>query len=296
VPPAEIYNAPFEISEAGWGEFEAGIRVFFKDPDEQPIDIPHTIKLYHHQAAGAGAGLPLPLPHLPSKQPVMSEFYDEVVFTDPSQEFRRHLIGYTAPSVRKITDMTEHYSIFSDQEDIRLLTLIQDHLRTEIETSKTKLLRLEGELSAASLGASLPPPGAGAPQGAGGEAPAGGGGGGGGGGPPPSGPGRKRAAAGAQAAAAAAAGAGAAGSAVVGKAARPPVSATDRRRAANRGLPPNPKKGASKAAEAAAAAAAAAAAQAASAVPGGSESAGAPAAAASTSAGAATSASDVLSK
>lgn len=31
----EVYSSPFEITETGWGEFEAGIRVFFKDPNEQ---------------------------------------------------------------------------------------------------------------------------------------------------------------------------------------------------------------------------------------------------------------------
>ncbi|CAM9105302.1 unnamed protein product, partial [Ectocarpus fasciculatus] len=73
-PVREVCSAPFEITEAGWGEFEAGIRIFFKDSDEQPLDIAHTIKLYH----GAPGQL-----HVPSKQPVMSEVYDEVVFTDP---------------------------------------------------------------------------------------------------------------------------------------------------------------------------------------------------------------------
>ena len=45
-PVREIFTSPFEITETGWGEFEAGIRIFFRDPDEQPLDITHTIKLY----------------------------------------------------------------------------------------------------------------------------------------------------------------------------------------------------------------------------------------------------------
>ena len=35
------------FEQAGWGEFEAGIRIFFRDPEEQPIDLNHVIKLYH---------------------------------------------------------------------------------------------------------------------------------------------------------------------------------------------------------------------------------------------------------
>jgi transcription initiation factor IIF auxiliary subunit len=34
------------VSETGWGEFEAGLRIFFKDPTESPIDLFHNIKLY----------------------------------------------------------------------------------------------------------------------------------------------------------------------------------------------------------------------------------------------------------
>lgn len=37
---------PFEVSETGWGEFEASIRLYFKDPEEQPVDLFHLIKLY----------------------------------------------------------------------------------------------------------------------------------------------------------------------------------------------------------------------------------------------------------
>jgi transcription initiation factor IIF auxiliary subunit len=41
-----VSQSPFEITETGWGEFEAGIRIYFKDSDEQPIDIFHHIRLY----------------------------------------------------------------------------------------------------------------------------------------------------------------------------------------------------------------------------------------------------------
>lgn len=149
-PIREIFSAPFEISENGWGEFEAGIRIFFRDPDEQPLDITHTIKLYHGDKSQQG--------HNPKStvQPVMSEFYDEIIFTDPTPEFRRQLMMYTPPVVRKINEMTEYYTIFSDDEDIRLLTLAQDYLNNENEAAKCKLLRLDAELG--HLAVTMPPP------------------------------------------------------------------------------------------------------------------------------------------
>ncbi len=41
-----VKEYPFEVSECGWGEFDAGIRIYFRDPQEQPVDLVHTIKLY----------------------------------------------------------------------------------------------------------------------------------------------------------------------------------------------------------------------------------------------------------
>lgn len=34
---SEITEPPFEVSEFGWGEFEAGIRLFFKDSNEKVL-------------------------------------------------------------------------------------------------------------------------------------------------------------------------------------------------------------------------------------------------------------------
>lgn len=33
----EISSPPFEVSESGWGEFEATIRIEFVDPCEEPV-------------------------------------------------------------------------------------------------------------------------------------------------------------------------------------------------------------------------------------------------------------------
>ncbi len=46
VPVREILAPPFEVTESGWGEFEGSIRIFFKDPDEYPVDLSHKILLY----------------------------------------------------------------------------------------------------------------------------------------------------------------------------------------------------------------------------------------------------------
>lgn len=48
----EIKSPPFEVTEMGWGEFEAKMTMHFKDPSEKPVDILHQLRLYHDAAAG----------------------------------------------------------------------------------------------------------------------------------------------------------------------------------------------------------------------------------------------------
>jgi YEATS domain-containing protein 4 len=45
-PTREVTKWPFEITEHGWGEFEAKITLHFKSPDEKHIDVVHPLRLY----------------------------------------------------------------------------------------------------------------------------------------------------------------------------------------------------------------------------------------------------------
>lgn len=42
----ELTTMPFEVTETGWGEFEASLKIIFRDPEEDPITLFHQIKLY----------------------------------------------------------------------------------------------------------------------------------------------------------------------------------------------------------------------------------------------------------
>lgn len=48
----EIKSPPFEVTEMGWGEFEAKMTMHFKDPNEKPVDVLHQLRLYHDPATG----------------------------------------------------------------------------------------------------------------------------------------------------------------------------------------------------------------------------------------------------
>jgi len=94
-PVREVVAPPFIVTENGWGEFEAGIRIHFRDSEESPIEILHMVKLFHEN------GTPQSL-----RKPVIHEKYDEIVFTDPTYEFKQFLMMYKPPTKRLPNFMT----------------------------------------------------------------------------------------------------------------------------------------------------------------------------------------------
>jgi len=76
VPVRTITTPPYETHESGWGEFEILIKIHFKEDYKQPLEIFHNLKLYHSQPTSSHS----------TKKPVVSEFYDEIIFLNPSEK------------------------------------------------------------------------------------------------------------------------------------------------------------------------------------------------------------------
>ncbi|KIZ04869.1 putative Protein AF-9 like protein [Monoraphidium neglectum] len=86
-PQRIIHAPPFELTEEGWGEFEMSIVLHFQpDAQEGPIEVFHHLRLYEE---GEPQGLPLPA----NKKPVISEQYEELVFSEPHEAFYRRLMS-----------------------------------------------------------------------------------------------------------------------------------------------------------------------------------------------------------
>lgn len=73
-PIRVVTEPPFEISEAGWGEFDIALILHFKNQAEQPIQLIHSLRLYDD-------------PQKLSKKPVVNETYDELLFVEPMERF-----------------------------------------------------------------------------------------------------------------------------------------------------------------------------------------------------------------
>lgn len=80
-PMRTLERPPFEVHETGWGEFEIVIQIHFHDSREKRLDIYHLLKLYPSQQGVSQS----------TKKPVISEHYDEIIFTDPYPEFYQRL-------------------------------------------------------------------------------------------------------------------------------------------------------------------------------------------------------------
>ncbi|RWS20881.1 YEATS domain-containing protein 4-like protein, partial [Leptotrombidium deliense] len=70
-----VTKPPYEVTETGWGEFEISIKIFFVDPQERPVTIYHLLKLFDVDPVSK---------QIIIKKNVVSEFYDEMIFNDPS--------------------------------------------------------------------------------------------------------------------------------------------------------------------------------------------------------------------
>mmetsp|Transcript_49587 Transcript_49587/g.103460 ORF Transcript_49587/g.103460 Transcript_49587/m.103460 type:complete len:270 (-) Transcript_49587:9-818(-) len=71
-PTRVLDQAPFHVTELGWGEFDVGIRIHLHEGPEQGIELRLPLKLFSKVGEL-------------SKRPVVSERLDELVFNRPSE-------------------------------------------------------------------------------------------------------------------------------------------------------------------------------------------------------------------
>lgn len=118
---ADIDKPPFEVTETGcvrvhvlffvfsviiphrWGEFEIQIRItFIPEAGEKPILLYHHLKLHPWTASGTDVEVPPPAEVAAQLGPVHSWQYDEIVFTDPFQQFLNTLRAHPPTHLPKV--------------------------------------------------------------------------------------------------------------------------------------------------------------------------------------------------
>ena len=161
----EIPSPPFEVTECGWGEFEASIRIFWKEEsDERPVLVTHGIKLYpNHAPATLNVD---PSTYMNTAVPVVSEKYDEVVFTNPKIAFHKLLLdgdGGGGSSSFQLTQkkkkkhrlpyplsneplVIEHFRTYGDESDVKAMLAAKEFLQKELRNVKDRLIKVDEEL------------------------------------------------------------------------------------------------------------------------------------------------------
>ncbi|CAF1618856.1 unnamed protein product [Rotaria sp. Silwood1] len=129
-----ITQAPFEVEESGWGEFETQITIFFADPNEKPVVFYHHLKLFSTDpdvVAGTKA--------------LVNEHYDELIFQEPSDLLARLL--NCAKSLAPPTDenlATEKEYAAKKFDTITRIKNARQRVRNEIQ-DLTERLRITQE-------------------------------------------------------------------------------------------------------------------------------------------------------
>ncbi|RMX63093.1 hypothetical protein KXD40_003032 [Peronospora effusa] len=119
-PVRVLTEPPYEVTELGWGEFETRIQIYFHDPNERPISIIHLL-------------------------PVISEFYDELVFNEPTEFFYKKLMAGPDRKSPPLT-MQDHLPTYSDVEVLKTLARAETFVKKEVQDTKTLLLSAELEV------------------------------------------------------------------------------------------------------------------------------------------------------
>ena len=126
-----LIKPPYEVTETGWGEFEIVIKIYFQDPVERPVTIYHVLKLFQ-------TGQPTDHNSLMKNQrTVVSEFYDEIIFQDPTQQIHPMLTMTRQVSLGAY----KHETDFEDKKKTTMAAIktARSKVQAEIAEMKSKL-------------------------------------------------------------------------------------------------------------------------------------------------------------
>uniref|UniRef100_A0A7S2WDW5 YEATS domain-containing protein n=1 Tax=Mucochytrium quahogii TaxID=96639 RepID=A0A7S2WDW5_9STRA len=144
IPVVVCDHPPYVVTQTGWGEFDCKISIFFRDTAESSVDIIHSLKLY--PAGGSANNLSL------LKKPVVNESYEEILFVDPEESFKKGLLGYKlAPKGERIpvspSELRPYFSTFSEVNSMQALVAAQNYVSQEITKTAQEYAAIEDEIN-----------------------------------------------------------------------------------------------------------------------------------------------------
>ncbi|KAJ9051083.1 NuA4 histone H4 acetyltransferase complex and the SWR1 complex subunit [Entomophthora muscae] len=136
IPTRTVEQAPYEVSETGWGEFEITIKLIFTPAcKENSLTLFHSLKLHP---------LDDPLQGTWQKGKTVYYFqYDELVFNDPYESF--YQVFRKQPAIEKPQKKTlaMPYSYEKELEEVDKLEEIKERLQRQLTLFQSKIRSFE---------------------------------------------------------------------------------------------------------------------------------------------------------
>lgn len=152
-PERIIEEPPYIVSETGWGEFEINTKIFFRDPQEKPIQFFFQLHLYPKEVNPGQDMNATDKKALESGKAMISEYYDEIVFYEPTEEMvelfeKNPPIETPLNPAPKIENFNGFATTFDDSLERRELKKLDNalavvHKQCDEARSKVKSLNLE---------------------------------------------------------------------------------------------------------------------------------------------------------
>lgn len=139
-PIRQVTEMPYEIQEYGYGEFHITIKISFHDSMEKPVEIIHPLSLFKSDGT------------VSKGDPIVAEYYDELVFPNPTEKMFSLLRSTKhGPHVKLPQSLyRKYYTSFSDTEKCTLYSV--EEAREKIREKKLSILasfeKLEEERAA----------------------------------------------------------------------------------------------------------------------------------------------------
>jgi len=138
-----VTKPPFEVTETGWGEFEINIKIYFVDNSERPVTLYHLLKLFSN-------------PLLKQQQcyygahgQLISEYYDEILFQDPSVYLHRQLTSGRAvnhPPYETDWRVREEDTVNSIQQAKKRVAEEIAHMKERLQKQKNAIQLMKDEI------------------------------------------------------------------------------------------------------------------------------------------------------
>lgn len=140
IPEVICDKPPFVVTQTGWGEFDVKISIFFQDSAKTMVDIIHPLRLYPPGSSSSHSSL--------LKKPVVYEFYDELLFTEPMSDWY-DILNNVPKDIRKdVSDeeLRPYFQKVSEVESMKQILAAQTFISKEIEKTCQELVKVQEEM------------------------------------------------------------------------------------------------------------------------------------------------------